>query len=125
MKASFLRKRKMARGVLVLDGNLSSLGPHLTNKNFRVVKLPVGPMDADSKSLFLSHRTLLTKAPRGFEDDVPVLEYSLIDASGVTADDETLASIISRVWTSFRLKSAGWFLLRLRHDGDHKIEFPE
>jgi hypothetical protein len=28
MKASFLRKRKMARGVLVLDSSLASLEPY-------------------------------------------------------------------------------------------------
>jgi hypothetical protein len=125
MNASFLRKRKMARAVLVLDDNLPSLGPHLKKKNFHVINLPAGVMDAERTALVLSQRTLITKTPQAFEDDVPVLEYSLIDASGVTSDDATLAEVISLAWTTFRLKSEGWFILRLRRDGDHTIEFPE
>jgi hypothetical protein len=82
-------------------------------------------MDAESKALVLSQRTLIAKTPQEFEDDVPVLEYSLIDASDVTSDDATLADFISRAWTRFRLKSEGWFVLRLRQDGEHRIEFPE
>ena len=125
MKASLLRKRKMARAVLVLDAGLASLAPHLKSKNFHVVTMPAGVLDAETKALFLCHRTLITRTPEAFKYDVPVLEYSLIDVSAVTADDATLASIISLAWTRFRLKSEGWFILRLRPDGDHKIEFPE
>jgi hypothetical protein len=43
----------------------------------------------------------------------------------VTSDDATLADVISRAWTRYRLRSEGWFILRLRQDGDHKIQFPE
>jgi hypothetical protein len=46
MKASFLRKRKMTRGVLVLDGNLANLEPDLRRKNFHVINLPSDAMDA-------------------------------------------------------------------------------
>jgi hypothetical protein len=125
MKASFLRKRKMARGVLVLDGNLSSLEPHLRKKNFHVLSLAAGAMDVERKAMVLTNRTLITTTPQDFEYDVPVLECSIIDPRGVTVDDAKLADIISRAWTKFRLKSEGWFILRLRQDDDHKIEFPE
>jgi hypothetical protein len=123
MKASFIRKRKMARGVLVLDGNLASLEPHLQRKNFHIINLPAGTMDAERQAVFLSHRTLITNAPEEFRYDVPVLEYSVIDTSGVNSDDATLANIISLAWTRFRLRSEGWFILRLRQDGHHRIEF--
>ena len=83
MKASFLRKRKMARGVLVLDGSLSSCGPQLRAHNFRVITLPAGEMDADRKEMVLCQRTFITRTPRELEYDVPVLEFSLIDASDV------------------------------------------
>jgi hypothetical protein len=125
MKASFLRKRKMARGVLVLDGSLASLEPDLRRKNFHVINVLSGAMDANRKAMALTNRTLITTTPRDFEYDVPVLEFSIIDASGVTVDDTTLADIISRAWTRFQLRSEGWFILRLRQDSDHKIEFPE
>src|ERR1700722_12819204 len=120
MKASLLRKRKMSRAVLVLDANLTSLEPHLKKKNFHIINLPEGAMDAERKELVLSQRTLITKTPQKFEYDVPVLEYSVIDASGVTSDDATLAAFISRAWTRYRLKSEGLFILRLRQDSDHK-----
>ena len=125
MRASFLRRRKMARGVLVLDRRLSSLEPHLRKKNFHIINMPAGAMDAERRALFLTDRTLITKLPQDYEYEVPVLEFSIIDATGVTVDDATLADFISRAWTRFRLKSEGYFILRLRQDGDHKIEFPE
>jgi hypothetical protein len=58
-------------------------------------------------------------------DEVPVLEFSIIDITNVKADEGALADMISRAWTKFRLKTEGWFVLRLRQDGKHKIEFPE
>jgi hypothetical protein len=125
MKASFLRKRKMARGVLVLDSSLASLEFHLRRKNYHIINLPAGVMDAEHKAVFLSHRTLITKTPEEFKYDVPILEYSVIDASDVTVDEAALADIISRTWTRNRLRSEGWFILHLRQDDHHKIEFPE
>jgi hypothetical protein len=71
----------MTRGVLVLDGNLSSLEPHLRKKNYHVLSLPPDVMDPERKALVLTDRTLVTITPQDFEADVPVLEYSLIDAS--------------------------------------------
>ena len=54
-----------------------------------------------------------------------MLEFSIIDITNVKADEGALADMISRAWTKFRLKTEGWFLLRLRQDGKHKIEFPK
>jgi hypothetical protein len=115
----------MARGVLVLDGNLANLEQSLRRKNFRIITLPMGVVDPEHRALFLSHRTLVTRSPQEFEDEVSVLEYSIIDATGVTSDDATLADMINQAWTDFRLKTEGWFVLRLRQDGKHQIEFPE
>jgi hypothetical protein len=115
----------MARGVLVLDGSLAALESKLRRKNFQVITLPMGPMDTNRKAMTLTHRTLITTRLQDFEYEVPVLEFSIIDATGVTVDDATLADFISRAWARFRLKSEGYFILRLRQDGDHEIEFPE
>jgi hypothetical protein len=109
----------------VLDSTLASLEPDLRHKNFHVINLPSGAMDANRKAMALTNRTLITTTPQGFEYDVPVLEFSIIDPSGATVDDASLAGIISRAWTRFRLRSEGWFILRLRQDGDHEIQFPE
>jgi hypothetical protein len=60
------------------------------------------------------------------DDDVPVLEFSLIDISEVKENDAaTIADMISRAWTKFRLNTEGWFILRMEQDGRHQIEFPE
>jgi hypothetical protein len=108
-----------------LDSTLASLEPDLRRKNFHVINLPSGAMDANRKAMVLTNRTLITTTPQDFEYDVPVLEFSIIDPSGATVDDAELADIISRAWTRFRLRSEGWFILRLRQDGDHEMQFPE
>jgi hypothetical protein len=108
-----------------LDSSLASLEFHLRRKNYHIINLPAGVMDAERKTMVLTNRTLITTRSQDFEYEVPVLEYSVIDASRVTVDDVTLADIISRAWTRYRLRSEGWFILRLRENSDHKIEFPE
>jgi hypothetical protein len=115
----------MARGVLVLDGSLAALEPELRRKNFQVITLPMGPVDTDRKAMILTHRTLITTRLQDYEYEVPVLEFSIIDATGITIDNATLADFISRAWARFRLKSEGYFILRLRQDGDHEIQFPK
>jgi hypothetical protein len=76
--------------------------------------------------LLLPHRTLVTDRPEELAiDDVPVLEFSLIDITLVKAGEAAMADMISRAWTKFQLKSEGWFVLRLRQNGKHQIEFPE
>ena len=118
--------RKRCRAVLVVPSHLYDLALHLRQKNFHLIVLPAGVLDQELKGLWLSGRTLVTDRPEEFDaDDVPVLEFSLIDASKVKADEAAMADMISRAWTKFRLKSEGWFVLRLRQNGKHQIEFPE
>ena len=118
--------RKRCRAVLVVPSHLSDLAPHLRQKNFHPIVLPVGVLDQQQKELWLPGRTLITDKPEELAlDDVPVLEFSLIDISKVKADEAAMADVISRAWTKFRLKTEGWFVLRLRQDGKHQIEFPE
>jgi hypothetical protein len=128
MKPSFVRMRKRCRAVLVVPSHLYDLAPHLRQKNFHPIVLPPGVLDQELKWLWLwlSGRTLVTDKPEELAiDDVPVLEFSLIDITLVKADEAAMADVISRAWTQFRLKSEGWFVLRLRQDGKHQIEFPE
>ena len=118
--------RKRCRAVLVVPSYLSDLAPHLRQKNFHPIVLPVGVLDQQRKEWWLPERTLVTDKPEELAfDDVPVLESSLIDISKVKADEAAIADMISRAWTKFRLKTEGWFVLRLRQDGQHQIEFPE
>jgi hypothetical protein len=126
MKPSFLRMRKRCRGVMVVPNHLSGLAPHLRRKNFHPVILPAFPVDRQQKESWLTGRTLVTDRPDELEcDDVPVLEFSLIDTAQVNADDSALADMISRAWTKLGLKTEAWFILRLRKNGRHRIEFPE
>jgi hypothetical protein len=126
MKPSFVRMRKKWRAVLVVHSHLSALAPHLRRKNFYPIVLPGGVLDQQEKELLLPGRTLVTDKPEELDaDDVPALELSLIDISNVKAGDAAMADVISRAWTKFRLKTEGWFVLRLRQDGEHQIEFPE
>jgi hypothetical protein len=126
IKPSFVRMRKRCRAVLVVPSHLSDLAPHLRRKNFYPIVLPAGVLDQELKGLWLSGRTLITDKPEEFDaDDVPALEFSLIDITKAKADEAAMADVISRAWTKFRLKSEGWFVLRLRQNGKHQIEFPE
>jgi hypothetical protein len=126
MKPSFVRMRKRCRAVLVVPSHLSDLVPHLRQKNFHPIVLPVGVLEQQQKALWLPGRTLITDKPEDLAfDDVPVLEFSLIDITKVKADETAIADLVSRTWTKFRLKTEGWFVLRLRQDGEHQIEFPE
>jgi len=126
MKPSFLRMRKRCRAVMAVPSHLSGLAPHLRQKKFHPIVLPSVPLDKQQKESWLAGRTLVTDRLEELDcDDVPVLEFSLIDASKVKADDAALADMISRAWTKMGLKTEGWFILRLRKDGRHIIEFPE
>jgi hypothetical protein len=118
--------RKRSRAVLVVPTHLSNLAPHLRQRNFHPIVLPVAVLNQQQKELWLLGRTLVTDKPEELAfDDVPVLECSVIDITKVKADEAAIADVISRAWTKFRLKTEGWFVLRLRQDGKHQIEFPE
>ena len=124
-EAQLSANAKEGRAVMVVPSHLSALAPHLRRKNFHPVILPAFPLDKQHKECWLAGRTL-TDQPGELEcDDVPVLEFSLNDASKVEADDEALAEMISRAWRKLGLKTEGWFILRLRKNGRHTIEFPE
>jgi hypothetical protein len=126
MKSSFLRARKRWRAVLVVPSHLSALAPHLRRKNFYPIVLPAGVLDQRHKELLLPGRTVVTDKPEELDaDDVPSPEFSVIDTTNVKADEAVLADMISSAWREFRLKTEGWFVLRLRPDGKHQIEFPE
>ena len=126
MKRSFVRKRKRWRAVLVVPSHLSGLAPHLRRKRFYPVVLPAKPLDEQIKGVWLPGRTLVTDKLEELDgDDVPVLEFSLIDVTQAKADGAALAGMISQAWTRLRLKAEGCFVLRLRQDGKHRIEFPE
>lgn len=123
--ADLLRKRSMARAVLVVDENLSSIAPELEKKNFRVIVPSKGTPDETIIDHYLVHRTLVTNNPKDFVVSVPVAEFSLIDTTAVTKDAKTLASIISDAWMDLSLNSRANFVLHLRTNGKHVLDLPE
>lgn len=127
MKPNFLRMRRKWRAVLIIPSPLADLVSPLRGKNFYNIVLPDAPLDQHQKEWWLPGRTLVTDKPNELNvDDVPSLEFSLIDISMVKEKDAAaIADMISLAWTKLRLKTEGWFVLRMHHDGKHEIEFPE
>ena len=102
MKRSFVRMRKRWRAVLVVPSHLSGLAPHLRRKRFYPVVLPAKPLDEQIKGVWLPGRTLVTDRLEELDgDDVPVLEFSLIDVTQAKADEAALAGMIIPVIVSF------------------------
>jgi hypothetical protein len=120
-----VRRRKKWRAVIVVPDHRSGLAPHLRRKNFYPIVLH-SSLNQQTKDTMLPGRTLVTDRPEELaDDDVPVLEFSIIDISKVKADEMALADMISRAWTKFHLTTEGCFVLRMRSDGQHQIDFPE
>jgi hypothetical protein len=116
------RKR---RGVLVLPDHLSLFASDLTRKNFFVIVLPIDGLDRERRERWLTHRTLVTDQPDQLEvDDLPELEFSVIDISQILERDATLADEIGALWTTLALRNDRVFVLRLLPGGKHEIEFP-
>jgi hypothetical protein len=120
-----LRKRSMARAILVVDEGVRLLEKELEKKNFRVIVLTEGMKDDQIlRSGLLVHRTLVTNTAGDFERQVPELEFSVIDTRLVVKDAVHLAQMISDTWKGMNLNSRGHFILRLRQDGKHSLELP-
>jgi hypothetical protein len=62
--------------------HLCDLATHLRRKNFYPIVLPAGVLDQQQKELWLPGRMLVTDKPEELAiEDVPVLEFSLIDTT--------------------------------------------
>jgi len=126
-KGSGLSRSGMARAILVVDENVSALGPALRDANFRVVLPRSGMSDATIREELLAHRILITNNTKDFLDDAPVFEYGIIglealpfiDPASTYRDNQTV-QLISKAISSYRLisKRTG-FILMLRPDGKH------
>ncbi len=121
-KSELLKKHALARATLVLDENLFSLKPELEKRNFKVITVPSGMADDTIKQQILSHRIFVTNNPEDFKYDVPVLEFSVIDTTRAPKDPITLASLISKAFVDYGLKSKGQFILSLHGSGKHRLQ---
>lgn len=87
-----------------MDSSLASLEPYLRRKNYHIINLPAGAMDRERKALVLTDRTQVTKTPQEFEDEVPVLEYSV--KGKVAGPNSAAANVgINRSTLEMKIKS--------------------
>ena len=123
--ATLLQKQGMSRGRLVVDENLLKLAPELQKRRFVVFVPKQGMHDEEIKHQLLSGRVLITNNPDDFRYDVPIMEFSMIDTTGVNKDSVFLAEMISRAWIDFELGSKHHFILKLQPDGKHQLTLPD
>jgi hypothetical protein len=123
----------MARGVIVLDADLTGLTPALREANIKVVEIPPGTKDTLVVRNYLFHRVVVTRNTKDFLEDAPIHEYGIISLEGLTfidmspsfAENRT-ARLISQEISKKKLWSKGArFLLELRDDGKHRLSFLE
>ena len=122
-------RRAMARGVVVLDGDLFGLETALRAANIIVVKPPSGLCDDLMREQLLSYRIIVTSNPADFIQDAPVYEYgvialdrlSFIDPAPEYSKNKTV-QFISRAMSEYGLWAKGAkFLLELHDDGNHVL----
>ena|ERR1700681_3248057 len=116
-------KRALAKGILILDENLSELAPELQKRNFRVYAIPAGMKDEEIVRLgVLPHKPLVTANTQDFIHGLEDYEFSIIDCFNVGSLEMTLlAKMISDAWRDFQLGSKRQFLNTLHRDGKHEL----
>jgi hypothetical protein len=125
-----LSRKAMARGVVVLDQDLSGLESALREANILVVTPRSELNDGLTKQLLLSHRIVITTKPADFIQDAPVHEYGVVALDRLATVDtnphfETnkTARLISSALSSLGLWIQGAkFHLELRDDGNHVLK---
>jgi len=113
----------MARGIVVLDENVSGMEAELNNRNIRVVPIPKGTDDDIIKKHYLPGRTLITANSAHFVDDASSYEYGIIALDKVKfKDPKSLATIVSAAFVREQLWSkAHGFIIELDDKGNGKV----
>lgn len=92
-----IEKFSMARGIVVLDENISSISEALSDRNLRVLNIIPGMNDELIKQTVLSGRIFITNNSIDFIYDAKKLEYGIISTENVRdKDPEKLARLISQ-----------------------------
>jgi len=112
----------MARGIVVLDENVSGMEAELNNRNIRVIPIPKGTDDEIIKKYYLPGRIIITANSRHFIDDASSYEYGIVALDKIKFKDSgTLASLVSNAFIREKLWSkAHGFIIELDGKGNGK-----
>ncbi len=122
----------MARGLFVVDENLSQLVEPLKDIGIRIIVPKSGQTDEDIAKSLLPSRIFVTRNTKDFIKYIPGYSIGIISLEGLKfIDGEKQGSsnktvqIISESIVKYELWSrADGFLLELRNDGNHVFKAP-
>lgn len=114
----------MSRGTVIVDENLRSVGPYLTDANIRVRMPPQGMEDKQIAREYLPNRIFITNNSKDFIRAAIKYDIGIIATENIQSKDpELLADLISDVLIDFSLWSERTgFLLTLMNDGKHEFK---
>jgi hypothetical protein len=114
----------MARGIVVLDENVSGMESELNNRNIKVIPIPKGTDDEIIKKHYLPGRIIITANSRHFVGDASSYEYGIIALDKIKfKDPKKMASIVSDAFIREELWSkAHGFIIELDDDGNGKAK---
>ena len=120
----------MARGILVIDENVSTLAAPLGGLNIRIIEPPKGMSDTDIMKYIIANRTIVTKNSKDFVDHASSYDFgiialdslSFIDSEPDGAKNKTV-QLISKAITKYSVWSKRHgFIIRLKDNGKHEYE---
>lgn len=114
----------MARGVVVVDENISGIESELLKRNIKVISIPKGTDDEIIKQVYLPRRILITTNSAHFIDDASSYEYGIIALDHLKfKDSKNMAVLVSKALIKHQLWAKGHgFILRLNDKGEGTIE---
>lgn len=110
----------MARGIVVLDENVSGMESELHKRNIKVIPIPKGTDDEIIKRHYLPGRIIITANSRHFIADASSYEYGIIALDKIKfKDPKKMATIVSDAFIKEKLwsKSHG-FIIELDDKGE-------
>jgi len=114
----------LARGVLIVDENLTDLIPWLNGEdmNFKTRGIPLGASVEDLQQHYLPASIFVTNNCKDFVEGAINHGYSIVATEIVSKDPKSLATMISKAIARHKLwsKDTGW-LLQLQHSGRHEF----
>jgi hypothetical protein len=110
----------MARGIVVLDENVSGMESELRARNIKVISIPKGTDDEVIKRHYLPGRIIVTANSRHFIDDASSYEYGIIALDKIKfKDPKMMALIVSNAFVKKQLWSkAHGFVIELDDQGN-------
>lgn len=120
----------MARGILVIDENVSTLVEPLSKLNIRILEPPKGMSDADIMKYIIANRTIVTKNSKDFVDWASSYDFGIIALDNLSfidsEPDETLNKTVKMISNAIS-KYSVWskrhgFIILLKDNGNHEYK---